>query len=335
MAKKQKEESAVITAPQEQTPVNGNAPVEKQSERLGKGTSSKLFPENVKPEPAPKPEVQEPEPKKAEPIEASPAEPTAEEFYLEDLLQKQGIPLDKVKSRIKVDGKEETISFEEFKKRVQLKEHIDRASKELGLERREIMELKKRISQEQNFNPRGEFRPEVRREEEYLPQSTDPVVMRLMQRLDQIEQQTAGLTPVVYDVNRNRVAKELKAEGFDDFLEFIPEMETYLAGVKDPQLLDYYDSEMGAKALYLQLKNRKLSEQLKERAKESVKETKPEMERPRPPIVNIDSGAQPTTARGIDDTVTKYNQTLEKWKVTKDKKLFQELLQMRNALMME
>lgn len=301
-----------------------DAPQEKQ------GLTARLFPETVQPEavveaqPEAKAEEKAEEKKEA----PSPVEPTAEEFDLEDILAKQGIPLDKVKSKIKVDGKEEVVSFSELKKRVQLKEHLDQAGQELGRQRQELKQLRKGVEQERPQISQVPAQADLGQND--APSQSDPYTQQLERRLQQMEAQTAALSPVIYDVNRQEVAKELKAEGYDDFLDYLPKMEAYLATVKDPARLDYYDQKDGAKELFRQLKLKDLTEQMRE--KQNAPATKPTLERPRPPIQKIDGGSQPSTLGTVDDWTAKDTELRNKWVKTKDLRDYSALMRHRGAM---
>ena len=262
--------------------------------------------------------------------EAIREEKLPEEFDLEDILRKQNIPFEKVKTRIKVDGKEEVIPFSEFKKRVQLQEHIDRAGQELGRQRRELQELRKGQEKEPQRISRVPEQSDLVQSE--APSNSDPYIEKLERRLAQLEAQTAGLNPVIYDVNRQKVAKELKADGFDDLMDYLPRMEVEISKVTDPALQEFYDTEVGAKALYHRLKNQDLNEQIKNKTPESPKQA--QMEKPKPPIQKIDGGQNPTSISNLDDWDAKNRELRTKWIKTQDPRVFQELLKHRNALSM-
>lgn len=278
------------------------------------------------------PEQSESVPEKKEEIaeeqKASPAEPQPEEFYLEDVLAKNNIPLDKVKSRIKVDGKEEVISFDEFKKRVQLKTHLDQAGQELGRQRREILELRK--GQEKERPQISSVPVNADPNQQRAPTEYDPYFSAIERRLAEIEARTA---PVVYDTNRQQLIKELKAEGFDDAAEYLPRIELEIQKVQDPDLQAHYDTILGAKSLAYRLKSQDLIESMKKR--EEAPKAAP-LERPKPPIQKIDGGSQPTTVNDIDDWQSKRDELYGLWikeiNPIAKRKLFRQLLDHQNVL---
>lgn len=298
--------------------------------------TSKLFPDMLPQEPKAVPENVEKElpteePKNEAVVSPEPTDP--EEFYLEDILEKYKIPLDKLKSRIKVDEKEEVLPFSELKKRVQLKEHLDRAGLELGRKRREWAEERKRAGEGRPSNfPQNPAPAEPAFDPRATSENDSPEYARLLQRMNALEARSHALDPVIFDTNIQKVAKELKADGFDDFLDYIPKMETFIAKIEDPATQEYYDTDIGAKALYMRLKSQDLMAERKAPLK--VQPGAPLQERPAPPIVKMDSGQQPSSLStdDIDDKSAKYSLLLNRWKQTRDPNDFRELLKLQGAL---
>lgn len=312
---------------------NGNTTIENNAEEnpVKVGTTSALFGEESISQPAaPVEQPAVPEEKK-EIVQQSGKtqdQPQTEELYLEDILAKQGVPLDKVKSRIKVDGKEEVVSFEEFRKRVQLKEHLDRAGQELGRQRREFLEMRKGTEKERPQISQVPERSDL--EQQNVPSYSDPTIEELKREIESLKAYTAGLNPVIFNINRQKVSNDLKAEGFEDFLDYIPTMEVELSKVTDPALQAFYDTEEGSKVFYKQLKAKEFLDASKKKSEEPQKSAP--MERPRPPVQRIDGGNQPSSMNANDDWNAKYNELLTKWKRTKDRGTFQELLKHQNSL---
>jgi len=249
MARRKAEVAPVTVVDETVGEQNGNTVTNNEEQAVkSNGTTAALFGQqpDFQPEPAQvetKPAVSE----EKEEITEQPETSQPEEFYIEEILEKQGIPLEKIKSRIKVDGKEEVVSFEEFKKRVQLKEHLDRAGQELGRQRREFLEMRKG---EEKRTPISQVPEKSDLAHESASSYSDPILAELKREIDELKAERAGLNPLIYDVNRQKVAKELKAEGFEDFLEYIPKMEVELSKVSDPALQAFYDTDEGAKVFF-------------------------------------------------------------------------------------
>lgn len=280
----------------------------------------------------------EPEKTVQPPATQAPAAPAApsDETYLEDLLAKSNIPLEKVKVRLKVDGQEQVMSYEEAKMRVQLKEHLNLAGQKLGEDRRAFADERKKFQEEQRtaLNLGGQRQPVSQPTVEPNPEVlADPFVKQLIDRVSMLEGRVQELDPVVFDVNRQRVAKELKTQGFSDFLDYIPKMEAHIAKLKDPRAIEYYDSEIGSKALYHELKSRDLMEQMANANRPPAPSPVPPAAPPtNAPIIRIDGGNNPSQAGTVDNYDAQYESVLEKWKQTRDPKLFRQLLTMRGAV---
>jgi hypothetical protein len=350
------------------TPPAGNPTVSSAPEPINikleePNATGRLFPEETPPAPeapaavppvatppAPAPQApaepavapQEPaQPAAAAAASAQPTPPAADEgTFLDDLIAKSNVDPEKVKVRIKVDGKDEVLSYSEAKKRVQLNEHLNLAGQKIGEERRALSEERRKFQEEQRMAPNlgarapqgvpptpGEPTPE---------ELANPLVAKLYGELNVLKERVQGLDPVVFQTNRQRVANELKADGFNDFLDYIPKIEAHISKLQDPRAIEFYDSETGAKALYHQLKNRDLIEQMNQQAsRPTTVQTPPVPAAPsraaaEPPIVIIDSGTQPSQI-GVDNYDAQYEEKLTRWKQTRDPKLFRELMKMRGA----
>lgn len=278
------------------------------------------------------PAPQEPAAPATPPVQppAAPAPAASDDTFLEDLLAKSNIPMDKVKVRLKVDGVDQVMSYEEAKMRVQLKEHLNLAGQKLGEDRRAIADERKKFQEEQrtvaNLGAQhvptpGEPTPEL---------LANPFVSQLIDRMNMLEGRMQGLDPVVFDTNRQRVANELKAQGFVDFMDYIPKMEAHIANVKDPRYVDYYDTEVGSKALYHELKSRDLMEQMAKANRTPAPTAIPSAASPaNAPIIRIEGSNNPSQAATVDNYDVQYDDILARWKQTRDPKLFRQLLAMR------
>jgi hypothetical protein len=240
--------------------------------------------------------------------------------------------MDKVKVRLKVDGVEQVMSYEEAKMRVQLKEHLNLAGQKLGEDRRAIAEERKKLQEQQRTVPNLGVPPAPTPGEPTPEDLANPLVRALYDEVITLKGQMQGLNPVVFDVNRQRVANELKAHGFNDFLEYIPKMEAHIATLKDPRYVEYYDTEVGSKALYHELKSRDLMEQMAKANRPPAPPPVPPVAPPvNAPIITIDGGQNPSQTIVVDNYDAQYQDVLERWKQSRDPRLFRQLLKMRGA----
>lgn len=262
----------------------------------------------------------------------APAPAASDDTFLEDLLAKSNVPMDKVKVRLKVDGVEQVMSYEEAKMRVQLKEHLNLAGQKLGEDRRAIAEERKKLQEQQRTVPNLGVPPAPTPGEPTPEDLANPLVRALYDEVITLKGQMQGLNPVVFDVNRQRVANELKAHGFNDFLEYIPKMEAHIATLKDPRYVEYYDTEVGSKALYHELKSRDLMEQMAKANRPPAPPPVPPVAPPvNAPIITIDGGQNPSQTIVVDNYDAQYQDVLERWKQSRDPRLFRQLLKMRGA----
>lgn len=267
----------------------------------------------------------------------TPAAP--DDTFLEDLLSKSNIPMEKVKVRLKVDGVEQVMSYEEAKKRVQLQEHLNLAGQKLGEDRRAIAEERRKLQEEQRAvsNLGVPRQPAAPTPGEPTPEDlANPLVRALYDEVIMLKGRVQGLDPVVFDANRQRVANELKAQGFSDFMDYIPKIEAHIAKLQDPRAIEYYDSDIGSKALYHELKSRDLMEQMaranRPPAPAPAAPVPPAASPANAPIITIDGGNPPAQATVVDNYDAQYADVFERWKQTRDPRLFRQLLQMRGAV---
>jgi hypothetical protein len=170
------------------------------------------------------------------------------------------------KVRAKIDGREETPTFKEVLGQYQLKKHLTEAADRVGEERRrlaeerrQLQELRQQQQQQTRDVPRETWnapQPVVNQ----IPQEFNPLMERIQSLEQQLRQVVEGTRPAMYESNRQRVANELRMQGFPDFLDYLPKMESHILGLRDPQEVQFYDTPTGAKSLYFQLKAQDLNQ---------------------------------------------------------------------------
>ncbi|MBL0320666.1 MAG: hypothetical protein IPP74_15435 [Alphaproteobacteria bacterium] len=201
-----------------------------------------------------------------------------------------------------------------------------------------ITQKAQRIAEERQLEAlrqelRQQARPEPTHSQEQQPISNRQAQMEAL-RIAQLEQQINNLQqslgPVVYQNNRQRLANELKADGFDDFLEYIPKIEQAVATVEDDNLFNYYNTPEGAKALYFKMK----AQELKSSVQRQNETPRPPVaiKRPSPPVVRVGSGDQ--VSNGVnDDWNTKYKSAVKFARENPgNKEAIQELLRLKGSV---
>lgn len=283
--------------------------------------TERLFPEFApKAEPEqPKEEEPKEEPKAEVPTETPPVE--AKETEPEDFIAANA----EKKIKIKVDGKEEELTLAEMRTRVQLKEHWARTAEKIAQERKALAEERQKALEEKQRILRnaseGVETPET---------AANDIDARIQSAVEaRLQQFMPAIAPVIYQTARQKVADELSAEGFGDFLDYVPKMSEHVAGLADDNLVRYYDTPEGAKALYFKLKLQD--------SRQAPQPTPPKQERvePKPPVVKVDAGAASSTGI-VDDTATLYRETFQKWKSATSSAersfYFRQLLKLKEAL---
>lgn len=259
--------------------------------------------EQVNPDPE---QQQEPQNKEPEPISNS-----EDVVYLEDILKKMNIDPSKVKTKTKVDGVETDVPIIDVKKSYQLEQHLTKRGQKIGEERRQLEALRQELARNQQ-----------------VPQETssgDPQYDVLRQEMEQIKAILPAIQPVIYQNARQQLANELKEQGFPDFMDYIDKIDARVGAEPDENKWRYYNTKDGAKQLYFQMK---LEEQMR-----GTPKPEPVKAQPRPPVVKIDGGNQPSKPI-VDDYTTKYNELVTEWKKNpaKNKHLLPEILRMKGAL---
>lgn len=264
---------------------------EQQAEDNNEDTNIKHEPLVVQPV-AQNPEEAE-QPRFKESNSPAPVEPTPQEDEFIDWDKMSGR-----KIRQKIDGKEVVTTVEELKKysdQDQIKKHLAEAAEKVGQERRKLAEERQQWNEQRNRPiqyeaPSNQAVGGQQSTLSNLPPPQDPVFQRLQSLEQQVQQLAQGVQPSIYESNRQRVANELKSQGFNDFMEYLPKMESAILGIKDPNLTSFYDTPEGSKSLYFQLKAQDLQ-------KAPARPIQPQVVprgNPVPPQVQIESGSQPS-----------------------------------------
>jgi hypothetical protein len=243
--------------------------------------------------------------------------PEGEEVYLEELLKKLNLDPSRVKTKTKIDGVESDVTLSEVKKSYQLDQHLTKRGQKIGEERRQLETLRQELSSKKS---------------EDIP-TGDTEIDSLKAEISQLKSLIPILEPVIYQNARQKVAAELKEQGFPDFMDYIDRIDARVGIEKDEGRWRYYNTPEGAKQLYFQMK-------LEEKMKEDQTRAKPVKTEPaasaKPPIVKIDGGAQPSRPV-TDDWNAKYQELIAEWKKNpaKNKHLLTEILRLKGALTLQ
>jgi len=240
------------------------------------------------------------------------------------------------KIRQKIDGKEVVITAEELKKysdQDQISKHLADAASRVGQERRKLAEERQELERLRNrpseapLNQQSSGQPQDIGQSQY---QQDPVYERLKFLEAQVQQLAIGTQPAIYESNRQRVSNELKAQGFNDFIDYLPKMESVVVGIKDPALVSFYDTPEGSKALYFQLKAQDLQKSPARPPVNVPRETV--VANPTPPVTQIDGGSQ-SSGSYTDDSAHTYRSAFRRaTSLGDDKEAWNEVLRQKGIL---
>jgi hypothetical protein len=237
------------------------------------------------------------------------------------------------KIRQKVDGKEVVTTVEELRKysdQDQIKKHLADAADRVGQERRKLAEERQQWNQLRNQAPQGtptEVRVPQEQNVNLQNLQNDPVFQRIQFLEQQVQQLAQGIQPSIYESNRQRVANELKALGFTDFNDYLPKMESVVIGLKDPNLVNFYDTPEGSKALYFQLKAHDL-----QKAPPKQQIIPRGTSNPTPPAAQIDGGSQ-SSGSFNDDSGHNYRSAFKRaTSLGDDREAWNEVLRQKGIL---
>lgn len=255
-------------------------------------------------------QVPAPEKKEVPSEPETPPPPTVEDdsFDIEKVLNK--------KVKTKIDGKEETVTLKDLRDNYQINKHLAQAADKVGEERRKLAEERRQLQELRQHQsqgipiqtPQNGYQQEpVNGQQQPVPQQLNPLYAKIQSLENQLNQFVQGTQPVLYESNRQRVANELKSQGFDDFLNYIPKMESHIVSLSDPQLVNFYDTPQGAKALYFQLKAQDLNSRPAQQPSVPARQAASVA----PPAVQIDGGSQPMGAAN-DDGASNYRRAFKR-----------------------
>jgi hypothetical protein len=307
----------------------GDMDLTKEEEGLEQQPLKSVEPVPQNPDEAEQPKFQEAKPEEPAPVESKPD--TSDEFIDWDKMAGKKI-------RQKIDGKEVIVTAEELKgysDQDQIKKHLAEAANKVGEERRRLAEERKQIQELRQQRASQYEAPLQNGQPQDIPQPSqdyNPVLQRIQFLESQLQQLAQGTQPVIYETNRQRVSNELKAQGFNDFMDYLPKMEMHMTTINDPQLAGFYDTPQGAKSLYFQLKAQDMLKTPQAKIVQQDVSRRTVTSNPVPPATQIDSGSQPSGSFN-DDSGHNYRQAFRRaTNLGDDKEAWNEVLRQKGIL---
>jgi len=274
------------------------------------GTTSKLFGTQDTPE-----VKVAPEPVNAEPVVAeTPAtviKDEAEYLSAEDFGNRL--------IKIKVDGVELEIPFKDAIRRIQTDKHLTEKGQRLAEERKNLELLKQSITHPiQAVNTEPESDDGIY--QEYVKPHLSKYENEIQGLKSELKSMEAVMQPIKYQNNLRAVAEVLKEEGYDDFLDFVPKIESKIYSMPLDKQMEY-DNPVAFIGVYKDIKIQEL------RSQASVKADNKQVDaRPKPKITNIEGGSNAPS--GADDFASQYQTAFKQAQATGD---FTEVLRLKEA----
>ena len=266
------------------TPNEGNEAAQEERQPILTGTSAQLFPDlnDAYMEGAYGKSVNPPTPEEVTGAvgakEDEAAKPDTEKTpEVEDFLDTEQIGNKKV--RVKVDGVEMDVTFKDLMRGYQTEQHLTKKGQKLGEKERSLKEIEQslvtRVSTPQTIIPSGEPDP--------IAEVVNPYVTPLKQEIADLKKTVTELKgatqPLEYQQNLKRVDNYLKGKGYEDFMQYVPEIEQIILGLPVEEQVEY-DNPLSFMNLYKDFKIRDLKKQ--------PKDAKPlPDERPKPKVSEI------------------------------------------------
>jgi hypothetical protein len=204
--------------------------------------------------------------------------------------------------KLNVGGEEVTVNVKDAIRRLQTDTYLTQQGQKLAEERRQLDALKNSV-----VDKSAETKPTDDLDYDYEETPTPKVsalekqVAQMSETLGNIQQ---NMAPSVYEQNIRAIDAHLKTEGFDDFMEFKPEIEAHFLtfSVED-------QARVGELDMVNEYKNRKIK---KMRDIATNKSTEPVENRQAPAVVNILGGSGTPSSSDTDVDSAKYRKAFEK-----------------------
>jgi hypothetical protein len=234
---------------------------------------------------------------------------------IDETLDPEAIGNKKVK--VKVDGEEMEVTFKDLLKGFQLERHLTKKGQALGEKERTLREW------EQALTDKVTTPIQASPADDPLLEVVDPYVKPLKQEIEDLKKvvkELKGTTqPIEYQQNLRRVDSHLRKSGYDDFMQYVPEIEQAILAMPIEEQVEY-DNPQAFMNLYKDFKIRDL--------KKPPKTTPDERPKPKVSKVHVESGEGGNS--GVDDRIAKDKDLFEKARESGKTEDWMALLSFRN-----
>lgn len=225
--------------------------------------------------------------------------------------------------KIKVDGVEQTIPFKDAIRRIQTDKHLTEKGQKLSEERRALEDLKKSIlSENKPVVMSNEPEPDDEIYKEYVKPHMNKYENEIKSLKQTVKDMESTLQPIQYQNNLKQIASLLKDEGHDDFLDYVPKIESHIFSLPVEKQAEF-DNTYGFTTIYKNLKIKELREAASKASNTPIKAD----DRIKPKLVSIEGGSN--VPSGADDYSSKYQTALKRAQESGD---FTELLRVKGVI---
>src|SRR5574337_540502 len=200
------------------------------------------------------------------------------------------------KVKVKVNGVEKEISFKDVIRGYQTDQAFTQKGQKVAEEYNRLKTLKP-----ENIQVQATSSQEVTKgtDDEFYREYIAPHIEPYKKKIDALENTLGGfqgvIAPLAYENNLKAVDRTLKAEGYDDFLQYKSKIEDFILNLPvEEQVLR--DTPQDYISIY---KDLKIQDLRKEMTGKKEEKKNPDA-RPAPKLVNIEGGAN--TPSGVDDS---------------------------------
>lgn len=203
--------------------------------------------------------------------------------------------------KLNVGGEEVTVNVKDAIRRLQTDKYNTQNAQKLAEERRQLDALKNSMVDKSTEKTEESFDDSYEEAPAPKVSALEKQVADLTDQLGSIQQ---NMAPSVYEQNIRAIDAHLKTEGFEDFMEFRPEIEAHFLtfSVED-------QARVGELDMINEYKNRKIQ---KMRDTATQKSTEPAENRQAPAVVNILGGSGTPSNADTDVDSAKYRKEFEK-----------------------
>mgnify|MGYP001613947145 CR=1 FL=1 len=248
---------------------------------------------------------------------AEPTVPDDEYLSVETLAAK--------KVKLKIGGQDSELTVNDLIRNVQTNQYLTQKGQRLAEEERRLQALKANTREPQANPHLNATVPD----DEFTREFIDPKIAPYQQKVTELESILSSIAPTIgemkYQSDLKKLDTRFKDEGLDDFLQYVPKIEQYILQQDSTNQQNLYTYEFFSDFY----KTEKLKEMIADKKNPQKAETKLPDQRPKPRVVNVESGGG--TATGNDDTNSLYNAAFKKAQESGNNRDWAEVIRLKKS----